>query len=216
MVPCAPRDASPRPKRHRDQFIRFCNTPHLMLCVATRPKIHYGTPAIAGCCRQTQHGRKCAWRAREELQQNYAKTTVLTRQNQPRCIRRPFFWHSYFKRSCSDTFKACGMFKHDFVANLLPSPSVKKSLKIGKYLVKLWARVCYLVFWLTCTTKVREKNTVLTKGNVLSWEYRSPRKRNSRPSSTPAILNAHPPNTLFIANSTCGWCKPRGVRHLRP
>jgi len=36
--------------------------------------------------------------------------------------------------------------KHEFVANLLPSPPVKKSLKIGSYLVKLWARVWCLVF----------------------------------------------------------------------
>ena len=39
------------------------------------------------------------------------------------------------------------IFKHEtFVANLLLSPSVKKSLEIGKYLVNLWARVWCLVF----------------------------------------------------------------------
>jgi len=38
-----------------------------------------------------------------------------------------------------------GIFKHDFVANSVPSLSVK-SLKIGKYLGKLWARVWCLVF----------------------------------------------------------------------
>ena len=38
-----------------------------------------------------------------------------------------------------------GIFKHDFVANLVPSLSVK-SLKIGKYLGKLWARVWCFVF----------------------------------------------------------------------
>jgi len=40
-----------------------------------------------------------------------------------------------------------GIFKHEFVKNLLLSPSVKKSLEIGKYLVKLLARVWYLVFF---------------------------------------------------------------------
>ena len=40
-----------------------------------------------------------------------------------------------------------GIFKHEFAANLLPSPWVKKSLKIGSYLAKLWARVWCLVFF---------------------------------------------------------------------
>jgi len=43
---------------------------------------------------------------------------------------------------------------------------------------------------------------VLTRGKVLSWEYRSSRKRNSRPSSTHTILNAHSPTRFFIINST--------------
>ena len=37
-----------------------------------------------------------------------------------------------------------------------------------------------------------------TRGKVLSWEYRSPRKRNSRPSSTATILNAHSPQHAFL------------------
>jgi len=40
-----------------------------------------------------------------------------------------------------------------------------------------------------------------TRGKVLSWEYRSPRKRNSRPSSTPTILNAHCPQHAFHSYS---------------
>ena len=43
----------------------------------------------------------------------------------------------------------------------------------------------------------RRQNLSITRGKVLSWEYRSLRKRNLRPSSTPTILNAHSPNTLF-------------------
>ena len=37
-----------------------------------------------------------------------------------------------------------------------------------------------------------------TREKVLPWEYRSPRKRNSRPSSTPTILNAHSPQHAFL------------------
>ena len=40
-----------------------------------------------------------------------------------------------------------GVFIHHFVTNFLLSLTVKKNLKIGKYLVKLWARVRCLVFF---------------------------------------------------------------------
>jgi len=40
-----------------------------------------------------------------------------------------------------------GVFLHDFVTNFLLSLTVKKILKIGQYLVKLWARVRCLVFF---------------------------------------------------------------------
>jgi len=39
-----------------------------------------------------------------------------------------------------------GIFVYDFVTNFLLSITVKKNLKIGQYLVKLWARVRCLVF----------------------------------------------------------------------
>jgi len=39
-----------------------------------------------------------------------------------------------------------GIFVYDFVTNFLLSITVKKILKIGQYLVKLWARVRCLVF----------------------------------------------------------------------
>jgi len=42
--------------------------------------------------------------------------------------------------------KRVGMFKHEFVANLLLSPLEKNFEGIGSYLVKLWARVWFLVF----------------------------------------------------------------------
>ena len=56
--------------------------------------------------------------------------------------------------------------------------------------------VCHLRMHTVLIT-VRGYLYVLTREKVLSWEYRSLRKRNSRPSSTPTILNAHSPNTLF-------------------
>ena len=58
---------------------------------------------------------------------------------------------------------------------------------------------------LSCKLKLFRLQSLLwynaTRGKVLSWEYRSPRKRNSRPSSTRTILNAHSPNTLFITKN---------------
>ena len=39
-----------------------------------------------------------------------------------------------------------GVFVYDFVTNFLVSLTIKKILKIGQYLVKLWARVWCLVF----------------------------------------------------------------------
>ena len=41
-----------------------------------------------------------------------------------------------------------GVLLHDFVTNFLLSLTVKKKLKIGRYLVKFWARVRCLVFLL--------------------------------------------------------------------
>jgi len=39
---------------------------------------------------------------------------------------KPFFWHSYLTRYCIATYlRRGGIFKHDFVAKLLPSPPVK-------------------------------------------------------------------------------------------
>jgi len=45
------------------------------------------------------------------------------------------------QRSVATCLRCGGIFKHGFVADLLLSLPVKKSLEIGKYLVKLWARV---------------------------------------------------------------------------
>jgi len=41
-----------------------------------------------------------------------------------------------------------------------------------------------------------------TRGKVLSWEYRSPRKRNSRPPQPLPYLMPIPPTRFFITNST--------------
>ena len=49
---------------------------------------------------------------------------------------------------------------------------------------------------------------LITRGKVLSWKYRSPRKRNSRPSSTPTILNAHSPqHVLYNKNLSQPFCR---------
>ena len=55
------------------------------------------------------------------------------------------FLHSYFTRYVATCLKRGGIFKHEFVANLLPSRLVKKFWKWDK-LVKLWPRVWCLVF----------------------------------------------------------------------
>ena len=55
--------------------------------------------------------------------------------------------------------------------------------------------------WLEKPFRHTRISIILTRGKVLSWEYRYPRKRNSRPSSTPTILNAHSPNTLFTTKN---------------
>ena len=45
------------------------------------------------------------------------------------------------------TRRGCGeVFTYDFVTNFLLSLTVKKKLKIGQYLMKLWARIRCLVF----------------------------------------------------------------------
>ena len=83
--------------------------------------------------------------------------------------------------------------------------------------VFLWYGSYIEVLWLFVTCMLHGSETWPTRGKVLSWVYRSPRKRNLRPSSTPIILNAHSPqHAFFITNSTYWWCRPRGVRHLHP
>jgi len=49
-----------------------------------------------------------------------------------------------------------------------------------------------------CSRLVSRTETLTTRGKVLSWEYRSPRKRNSCPSATPTIFNAHSPQHAFL------------------
>jgi len=59
----------------------------------------------------------------------------------------PFFDIHILQGSVATCLKRDGLFKHEFVANLLPSPLVKKIWK--SELVKLWLRVWCLVFWFT-------------------------------------------------------------------
>jgi len=73
------------------------------------------------------------------------------------------FWHLYFTRQCSDKFKAWWIFKHAFVANLLWVRQWKIR-KIGRYLVKLWARVWCLVFDSQCRYKTT--NLVINNSRV--------------------------------------------------
>jgi len=49
----------------------------------------------------------------------------------------------------------CGEISNDaFIANFLLSVTVKKNLKIGHYLAKLWTRVWCLVFWTTVYVRI--------------------------------------------------------------
>jgi len=57
----------------------------------------------------------------------------------------PFFC-IYISHVLATCLKRGGIFKHEFVANLPPSRLLKKNLKIGLYLMKLWPRVWGLVF----------------------------------------------------------------------
>jgi len=59
------------------------------------------------------------------------------------------FLNTYISQGSVATRLGCGgVLVHDFVTNFLLSPTVKdeRILKIGQYLVKLWARVRCLVF----------------------------------------------------------------------
>jgi len=59
----------------------------------------------------------------------------------------PFFCFHISQGSVATLLKRGGIFKHEFVANLPPSQLLKKIMKIGQYLVKLWPRVWCLVFF---------------------------------------------------------------------
>jgi len=57
------------------------------------------------------------------------------------------FFNTNISQGNAATRLGCGgVFVHDFVTNFLLSQTVKRILKIGQYLVKLWARVRCLVF----------------------------------------------------------------------
>jgi len=64
--------------------------------------------------------------------------------------------------------------------------------------VFLWYGSYIEVLWLFVTCMLHGSETWPTRGKVLSWVYRSLRKRNLRPSSTPIILNAHSPQHAFL------------------
>jgi len=74
------------------------------------------------------------------------------------------------RQSETDVLPLCYATNHEFVANLPLSLSVKELWRS----VSIW-RSYGNSFWLTVYS------TVTTRGKVLSWEYRSPQKRNSRP-----------------------------------
>jgi len=61
-------------------------------------------------------------------------------------LKMAIFGHRYFTRECSDTFRVWwGIFIR--LCYKFPTKSnSERILKIGKYLVKLWARVRCLVF----------------------------------------------------------------------
>ena len=61
-------------------------------------------------------------------------------------LKNCYFLNTDISQGSVATRLGCGgVFTHDFVTNFLLSLTVKK-LKIGQYLVKLWARVRCLVF----------------------------------------------------------------------
>jgi len=63
-------------------------------------------------------------------------------------LRMAIFLNTDISQGSVATRLGCdGVFVHDFVANFLLSLTVKDVLKIGQYLVKLWARVRCLVFF---------------------------------------------------------------------
>jgi len=57
---------------------------------------------------------------------------------------------------------------------------------------------CTTVKTICSLQHIHNKSNLEGKYSLLYWEYRSPRKRNSRPSSTPTILNAHSPQHAFL------------------
>ena len=75
-----------------------------------------------------------------------------------------------------------GVFVYDFVTNFLLNLTVKTILKIGQYLVKLWARVWCLVFFHSrCTyirnnaldigysIKIRQSKNIVTNHNAFAF-----------------------------------------------
>ena len=67
-------------------------------------------------------------------------------------IRIAIFLNTDISQGSVATRRGCGgVFTYDFVTNFLLSLTVKKKLKIGQYLMKLWARIRCLVFDSQCS-----------------------------------------------------------------
>jgi len=70
------------------------------------------------------------------------------------------FEHIYFTRECSDTFRVWWGYLYISLLKFPTEFNTERILKIGKYLVKLWARVRCLVF-LTHRVESARDNHVL-------------------------------------------------------
>jgi len=51
--------------------------------------------------------------------------------------------------SVASQLRCDGMFGNHFTTNFSQNSPVKKSLKIGQYLAKIWTKLCGLLIWAT-------------------------------------------------------------------
>jgi len=66
-------------------------------------------------------------------------------------------FYTFYISQCSvaTQLRCGGMFRNHFTTNFSRNIAVKKNLKIGQYLAKIWTKLCGLLFWATLYKSVR-------------------------------------------------------------
>jgi len=63
--------------------------------------------------------------------------------------------------SVATQLRCGGIFNNQFITNFLQNVLVKKNLKIGQYLAKMWTKVCGLFFGTPCRHRFQIPNMVI-------------------------------------------------------